>query len=108
MFCAVNVSACLEISDPAPGRAEIDLPAASKNIPNAFSAWSIVFSAKSRNSAGTSSVGSAMLIILPYTARLPYLPGGVFAMAQHNFFDPGIARSQDLAAIPGHGRSAIS
>src|SRR6202030_679519 len=37
-----------------------DLWAASKNIPNAFSAWSMVFSARSRNSAGTSSFGSVM------------------------------------------------
>ena len=47
----------------------IDLLAASKNIPNAFSACSMVFSASSRNSAGTSSFGS------DHGAALRYLAG---------------------------------
>src|SRR4030088_1268318 len=60
MFCSVNDSACLDISVWGLGTDAIDLPAASKNIPKAFSAWSMVFSAISRNSAGTSSFGSIM------------------------------------------------
>src|SRR5215468_4720243 len=89
MFCSVNVRACLEMSDPAPGTAEIDLLAASKNIPNAFSACSMVFSANSRNSAGTSSFGSAMFPpSLRYSnSQLPY--------KQDDFLGTRRARRQD-------------
>src|SRR6478609_6073118 len=66
MFCSVKASACFDTSAPAPGTVVIDLVAASKNIPNAFSAWSIVFSARSRSSAGTSSFGSIMVALLPF------------------------------------------
>src|SRR3569832_1037756 len=66
MFCSVKARACLDTSAPAPGTDDIDLVAASKNIPNAFSAWSIVFSARSRSSAGTSSFGSIMVALLPF------------------------------------------
>src|SRR6516165_2653234 len=67
MFCSVNVSACFEISVPGPGIVVIDLLAASKNILNAFSACSMVFSARSRSSGGTSSFGS-MVHYLPVQA----------------------------------------
>src|SRR5438270_4193799 len=66
MFCSVKASACFDTSAPAPGTDDIDLVAASKNIPKAFSAWSIVFSARSRSSAGTSSFGSIMVALLPF------------------------------------------
>src|SRR3954471_15411366 len=75
MFCSVKDRACLDISVPGLGMDVIDLFAASKNIPNAFSAWSMVFSARSRNSAGTSNFGSIMVAsdfgrTLPYSGRL--------------------------------------
>src|SRR3954453_8685451 len=75
MFCSVNASACFETSVPAPGTVVIDLVAASKNMPNAFSAWSIVFSARSRSSAGTSSFGSIMVALLPFSELNTTLAG---------------------------------
>src|SRR5262245_8446538 len=63
MFCSVKFSACLEISVPGLGIEAMDFAAASKNMPNAFSAWSMVFSARSRSSAGTSSFGSIMVAL---------------------------------------------
>src|SRR3984893_19535751 len=79
MFCSVNDSACLEISVPGLGTDAIDLPAASKNISNAFSACSMVFSANSRNSAGTSSFGSIMPSSSSLNGALPHFQNGVFA-----------------------------
>src|SRR3954468_15039476 len=70
MFCSVKDRACLDISVPGLGMDVIDLLAASKNIPNAFSAWSMVFSANSRNSAGTSSLGSFMSFVLRFGRRI--------------------------------------
>src|SRR5580692_3866224 len=72
MFCWVNDSACLEISVAGPGIDVTDLLAASKNIPNAFSACSMVFSAKSRNSAGTSSLGSITSRSSDLSSKLPH------------------------------------
>ena len=43
-------------------KVEVDLRAASKNKPNARSAWSTVFSASSRSSAGTSNLGSVIIV----------------------------------------------
>src|SRR5215813_13831633 len=63
MFCSVKFSACLEISVPGLGTDAMDFAAASKNMPNAFSAWSMVFSARSRSSAGTSNFGSIMVAL---------------------------------------------
>src|SRR6187455_911694 len=79
MFCSVNDSACLDISVPGLGTDAMDLPAASKNIPKAFSAWSMVFSASSRNSAGTSNFGSIISAILRFGRELPHFRCGVFA-----------------------------
>src|SRR3954464_5021651 len=80
MFSSVNDRACLEISAPAPGTEPIDLLAASKNIPKAFSACSMVFSARSRSSAGTSSFGSIMISIPPvHHGLVPHLGHGVSA-----------------------------
>src|SRR5450631_3951230 len=84
MFCSVNDSACLEISLPGVGTDAIDLPAALKNISNAFSACSMVFSANSRSSAGTSSFGSIMLSSSGFNGALPHFQNGVFAL-----FAPG-------------------
>src|SRR6476620_1481465 len=75
MFCSVKASACFDTSAPAPGTVVIDLVAASKNMPNAFSAWSIVFSARSRSSAGTSSFGSIMVALLPFSELNTTLAG---------------------------------
>src|SRR5450755_3931162 len=80
MFCSVNDSACLEISVPGVGTDAIDLPAASKNISNAFSACSMVFSANSRSSAETSSFGSIMLSSSGLNGALPHFQNGVFAL----------------------------
>src|SRR6185437_9377010 len=63
MFCWVKASACFEISVPGVEIVVTDLLAASKNRPNARSAWSMVFSAKSLSSAGTSSFGSDIATI---------------------------------------------
>jgi hypothetical protein len=79
MFCSVNDSACLDISVPGLGTDAMDLPAASKNIPKAFSAWSMVFSASSRNSAGTSNFGSIMPPPSGLGRELSHFRGGVFA-----------------------------
>src|SRR3979490_1839552 len=80
MFCSVSDRACLDISDPGFGTDAIDFPAASKNIPNAFSAWSMVFSAKSRSSAGTSSFGSIMTPPSHFDGELPHFQNDVFAV----------------------------
>src|SRR5688572_5270041 len=79
MFCSVNDSACLDISVPGLGTDAMDLPAASKNIPKAFSAWSMVFSASSRNSAGTSNFGSIMPPPSSLDRELPHFHSDVFA-----------------------------
>src|SRR4051812_36577238 len=73
MFCSVKASACFDTSLPAPGTDDMDLVAASKNMPNAFSAWSIVFSARSRSSAGTSSFGSIMIALLPFSLIITFI-----------------------------------
>src|SRR5437879_4478622 len=73
MFCSVKASACFDTSVPAPGTDVIDFVAASKNMPKACSAWSIVFSAKSRNSAGTSSFGSIMVTLLPFFLIITFI-----------------------------------
>src|SRR3954470_4697233 len=79
MFCSVKDSACFEISVPGLGIEAIDLAAASKNMPNACSAWSMVFSARSRNSDGTSSFGSVM-VALPLWRDVSIFPGAVCAV----------------------------
>src|SRR5712671_7356745 len=94
MFCSVNDNACFEISVPGLGIEAIDLAAASKNMPNACSAWSMVFSARSRNSAGTSNFGSAM-VVLPVWRDVSIFPGAVCAVlkAQYRF---GRRRSTEI------------
>src|SRR5436309_4584056 len=79
MFSSVSDRACLDISVPGLGIELIDRFAASKNIPNAFSACSMVFSAKSRNSAGTSSFGSVMSLSSGLHPELPQLSNRVCA-----------------------------
>ena len=53
---------CFESSATGVGAVGVDLRAASKNKSNARSAWSIVFSASSRSSAGTSNLGSVIIV----------------------------------------------
>src|ERR1043166_4364461 len=103
MFCSVKFSACLEISVPGLGIEAIDFAAASKNMPNAFSAWSMVFSARSRSSAGTSNFGSIM-VVLRFLEDVTIFPEPVAARLADQL------RRQDIARRPPRraGFSAVS
>src|SRR3954451_11614306 len=108
MFCSVKASACFDTSAPAPGTFVIDLVAASKNMPNAFSAWSIVFSARSRSSAGTSSFGSIMVALLPFSELNTTLAGSPASVQPGGRRHPAAGSGRKTRARPKAGAQAGS
>src|SRR5262245_38139944 len=98
MFCSVKFSACLEISVPGLGIEAMDFAAASKNMPNALSAWSMVFSARSRSSAGTSNFGSIM-VALRFLEEVTIFPEPVAVRLADQLRRPDITRRPQAASV---------